>query len=322
MSNATESLKRRLNEILQSDIAANLYLVVNVEGKLTIKLADLENENTEPDIRQLFADALRTNVVNNTEKEVFSLLAADEHPNGIYKYDNDEYPERLSLFLDIDLESAIDFERFNFNMDDLSKLFGYIIYLGTMDDGVWLFKKHYPISLIKRGTFILGRIRDSTRLVKIEDTDILRLNGQVDLIKVDGEIFVLNINVLQRNFGYEKLLIKAAGDAIVAINDLEILENIKYLEDNVNQPSVFKKLSKILYSSPVLEGRVTSKDIIGYISNTKELRDKFTLSENNEKILLRNKTQLNNFLHLLNDDYFRSGLTSQFYVTTLKKPVE
>lgn len=61
------------------------------------------------------------------------------------EYDYDSYPEELNLFKQFNIEEAVNIDHFNFNTDDLNHLFGYIVYIGSMESGIVLFKKHYPI---------------------------------------------------------------------------------------------------------------------------------------------------------------------------------
>lgn len=98
-------------------------------------------------------------IISNDNIIIRSLSVADELPNAIYEYDYDSYPEELGVFKKFSIETAVKSEKFNFKTDNLSQLFGYIIYLGSMKNGIVLFKKHYSISLIKRDSFLLGAIK-------------------------------------------------------------------------------------------------------------------------------------------------------------------
>ncbi len=93
----------------------------------------------------MFEEFLETTIVANEDMIVRNLSVADESPNAVYEYDYDSYPEELNLFKQFNIEEAVNIDHFNFNTDDLNHLFGYIVYIGSMESGIVLFKKHYPI---------------------------------------------------------------------------------------------------------------------------------------------------------------------------------
>ena len=97
-----------------------------------------------------------------------------------------------------------------FKTDDLGHLFGYIVYIGTMKRGVTLFKKHYPVSLIKRESFWLGAIKSSERFEKLPVEDIIRLNSGAQLLRVGDTIFVLDLKMMERNMGFFTLIQRPA----------------------------------------------------------------------------------------------------------------
>ncbi len=72
------------------------------------------------------------------------------------------------MFKNFNIKSATaSIPKFDFSQDDLGTLFGYIIYVGSMQNGIVLFKKHFPISLIKRDSFLLGAVKDKRRFEKV-----------------------------------------------------------------------------------------------------------------------------------------------------------
>ena len=67
-----------------------------------------------------------------------------------------------------------------------------------MNEGVVLFKKHYAITLIKRDSFLLGLKKSKERFELVSEDDMLRLNGDIQLMIIASEMFVLTQKYLHR----------------------------------------------------------------------------------------------------------------------------
>lgn len=312
-----EEIAEKLKKVIDEPYTAQVYFVLRKGEDLVIKLADIEDK-TEPEIRAMFANELSETIVHNSDLKVCFLSLADEHPNAIYQYDYESYPEELGLFNDFNIKDAVKSEKFNFKADDLSELYGYIIYLGSMDDGIVLFKKHYPISLIKRSSFLLGWKKDDERFTKISGSDIIRLNGTAHLMRIDGEIYVLDVKMLERNMGFTELIGKAAEESIQAISDLGIVEDMQVLKDTLDDISFVRKLSKIKKSSPIFTLNIDAATIIKFTKETSALKGKFKYSENGNQIRLDTKKSKKEFLLLMNDAFLISELTNQYYEASSK----
>lgn len=249
---------------------------------------------------------------------VRNLSVADESPNAVYEYDYDSYPEELNLFKQFNIEEAVNIDHFNFNTDDLNHLFGYIVYIGSMESGIVLFKKHYPISLIKRESFLLGAIKSSERFEKLPGEDIIRLNNDAQLLRVGDAIFVLNLKMLERNMGFSALIQRAAAETVDAIEELDILDDIEVLRDTLDDTSFARKLSKVKNASPIFKLGISKEAIVDFTKNTPELAGKFKYSEDGMQIRLDTKKSKIAFLKLLNDAFLHSELTQQWYDASAK----
>lgn len=313
-----DELKDKISIVIASVHTVQVYLVLKNDGEFMVKLADIENE-TEPELRNLFAESLKTHICQNEDLSLCELSTADERANAIYQYDYSEYPEELSLFRDFSIVGAIqNFEKFNFSEDSLSTLCGYIIYLGNMENGIVLFKKHYPVSLIKRESFLLGAIKSEERFKKISGDDIIRLNGSVQLLRIADEIFVTDFEVLERNLGFNKLIFKAADDAIDSIQCLNLIDDIQVLKDAAEDASYARKLSKIKKTSPIFSLGIDKATIIQFTIDNPGLTGQFKYSEDGSTIRLDTKKSKAAFIKLLNDSFLRSELTKQYYEAKAK----
>ncbi len=313
-----DELKNAVSTVLEQPHSTQLYLILKVNDELVLRLADIEDDNTAPEIQHMFVEFLETTIVSNEDMVVRNLSVADESPNAVYEYDYDSYPEELNLFKQFNIEEAVNIDHFNFNTDDLNHLFGYIVYIGSMESGIVLFKKHYPISLIKRESFLLGAIKSSERFEKLPGEDIIRLNNDAQLLRVGDAIFVLNLKMLERNMGFSALIQRAAAETVDAIEELDILDDIEVLRDTLDDTSFARKLSKVKNASPIFKLGISKEAIVDFTKNTPELAGKFKYSEDGMQIRLDTKKSKIAFLKLLNDAFLHSELTQQWYDASAK----
>lgn len=316
-----QDINLKLQNIFDEVYTAQVYFVLRKDNEFKIKRADIEDKD-EPELREMFSTELTENIINNEDLKVGSLSSADEHPNAIYLYDYDSYPEELGIFQNFDINTAVHYDKFNFNEDSLSDLFGYIIYLGTMTNGISLFKKHYPISLIKRDSFLLGAKKDKERFVKIPSTDIIRLNGKAQLLKVENNIYVLDLKMLERNMGFTMLIKKAALESIDSISKLDIIEDIETLTDTLDNTAFVRKLSKIKNTSPIFKLNISGSTIIKFTKDTEVLSKKFKYTSSGTQIILNTKKSKQDFLSLMNDEFLISELTKQYYEANSKDDLQ
>lgn len=314
-----EEIKDKLSTLLGQPYTVQVYFVLKQDENLILRLADIEDEKTEPEVDKLFLEYMTDTVLNNNDLQVCELSTADERTNAIFHYDYTEYSEELEVFQSFDIKQATkEVEKFNFEQDNLSRLCGYIIYIGSMEDGVSLFKKHYPISLIKRDSFLLGAIKSKQRFELVTGDDIIRLNGAVQLFRINGEIFVIDIKVLERNMGFNQLIYKAADETVQAIEELAIIEDIQVLRDSAEDIAFARKLSRVKKSSPIFKLNISKETIIEFTKTTHDLSGRFKYSEDGNEIRLDTKKSKDAFITLMNDAFLRSELTKQFYEAKAK----
>lgn len=313
-------LKTKLSAILKTNRSMRVYLILREDdGSYAIKLADIKNADSDK-VKELFENHLTNAIINDDDLKICELSISEERTHTIYHYDYENYPEILSVFNDFKLSNYLDDDliKFSFNDNDLSKLFGYIIYIGNMEDGIVLFKQHYPVSLIKRDSFLLGVKKSDSRFELMTGCDILRLNGDIQMLKLNDQIYISNLNVLEKNIGFTELIKKAANETIVSIESLDILEDIQVLRDAAEDISFARKLSKVIKSSPIFQLKIPKNTIIEFTKKTKELSGKFKYSTSGNEIRLDTNESKKQFIKLMNDSFLRSELTNQFYETFAK----
>lgn len=314
-----EKLRTNIQEVFSKSLIVQVYMLLKQDDEFVLKLANLEDNKTEPEVRNLFKNYINDTIIVNDELAFCELSTDDERTNAIYHYDYEEYPEELNIFKSFNIKEATEkYEKFNFSEDDLKNLYGYIIYMGNMDDGILLFKKHFTITLIKRDSFLLGLKKSKELFELVSEDDMLRLNGNVQLIIVAGEMYVLDTKILTQNMKFNKLITKAATETVDAINTLGLLEDIQVLRDTVEDFSFARRLSKVKKTSPIFELGIPKETIVDFIKRTSQLAGRFKYSDDGQTIRLDTKKSKDAFIKLMNDSFLRSELTEQYYETTAK----
>lgn len=314
-----DNLREQVDSIISNKASIlHLYLILKDDNEYCLRLADIGDTSTMADLSRMFIKNLYETIVENPEVEIRSLSADDKVERAIYRYDFEEYPNELKLFETFNISDAIRTAKFDFSEDDINKLFGFIVYIGTMDKGLSLFKKHYPIALIKRDSFLLGAVKSRQRFEKISGTDIIRMNNEWQLISIEGEIFVRDLSVLERNLGFRELIKKSANSAIELIKALDIVSDIGAISAEIANMSFARKLSVIQKSSVVLTKKIPGVRLVQFSQETPGLKGQFKYDEKNTKFVLSTKAEKMAFLRLLNDDFLQSQLTEEYYTANSK----
>ncbi len=314
-----DELKTTVDAVINDSVSQQIYLVLRQNDTFVLRLADIEDDSAAPELENMFIGYIRETIIDNQDLQLCELSTDDERSNAIYHYDFDSFPDELGIFKDFEITVATTTTpKFNFSTDDLGSLFGYIVYLGNMQSGILLFKKHYPISLIKRDSFLLGAIKSKQRFEKVSGDDIIRINGSAQLMRVGDHLYVMDVKMLERNMGFHQLIQKAAGQTVDAVKELGILEDIEILQDAVEETSFARKLSKVKRTSPIFRLNIPKETIVQFTKNTPELSGKFKYSDDGSTIRLDTKKSKDAFVKLMNDAFLRSELTKQYYEASAK----
>lgn len=324
-----DEIQNYVRQFINEGSEIHLYLVLKEQQEGEVKyckyLANVESsDNTTYALMKLFTGYLKERVLDNNElntsglEELPALSSSDEVSGRIYEYDYalDNIPDGLVLFKDFELHKDedenydIDQEpKFNFKKHKLENLFGYIIHLHAGDNSCLLFKKHFNVHLIKHDKPLFG-LFDDGKLEKF-DGDFLKLDGKVELLKINDEIFVLDVKTLETKLGLDSLIKKDAANGLKYIKELDIVKNFDALEKHGNANlSLAKKLAKISRVSPVLIQTISKDTIIKFAKGNDILKDRFKFDRGQIKLT---KKSIPAFLNLMNDAYLTSELTKEFY---------
>ena len=321
-------IQKYVSQFVSGHGMISLYLVLKEdfdgEKRYCKYFVKIDNKSTSDSLWKMFTEYLKERVLDDSElntsglEDLPGLSSSDEVSGRIYAYDYplEDIPESLVLFRDYyarkvnrlsyDLNKE---PKFDFNKHNLSNLTGFIIHLRVGEENCVLYKKAYNINILKRDKFLYVFGQDNR--FKRAEGDFLKLDGKAELLKVDNEIFVLDVKTLEGQLGLSQLISKDAEKGLKHIEELGIVKNFDDLklhsEDNL---ALKKKLAKISRVSPVVTKKISKDAIINFAMGKDTLKDRFKFEDGQIQLT---KSSIPAFLNLMNDAYLTSELTKEFY---------
>jgi len=322
--NKTEELKARLQTIVkQKGTYIDVFFIMKGDDGGVAKKANIANGATDG-LRKAHLDNIGQ-LVSMMEEDINSLTvinlsAADDRKSAIYRYDLDDRPQFFDAFKEIEDHQYDDYftkengRFFVFSKDDLSQIDAFVIHIGNDDNSLMIFRKNYSVNLFKRDRIYLIKESD-TRFDTMKD-DFIRLDAKIDFLYVNGEVYIYNLDVLERFGDFHQIITKEATASLGEIGTLGLVSNLDVLSSRVDDLRFARKLAKISKDSPVF--RVPQADIIDFTKKHPFLKDKFNYTADGSQIELNTKLSQENFIKLLNDDFLRSELTKIDYESPAK----
>lgn len=314
----TINVQDQIKEILKNRAGINLFFALKEkDGNIAVRQADLKDGDTQEHLKRQFISLLQEDFSDNQEFHMMELSSADERKNALYHYDMKEFPQSLEYFSGFDYKEK--HLKFMFGKDDLINLEAYIIVIGTQEKHCVLYKKFYPVFLMGRGSFFLF---PSKQRFEEFDNELLRVSRDYQLLRINSDIYVKDLKILERYGGFKKIIEKEAVSAVENIEKLNILEDGEGLRETLTQDITFaRKLCKIGRTSPVLLNHIPNETIIKFSKTCPALSGQLRYSEDGERILLTTKKSQKLFIKLLEDSYLVSQLTNLYYESLAKERI-
>lgn len=291
------------------EIGVSIYAVLKNELN-PVKL-DIESEALGG-LKTLFLDSLNETILSNNELSVLNLSSSDDRVNAIYQYDVD-IPDELSC-----INSVITTDNLPLmNISDTSLLDvqALLIEIGNDEKQMVLYKTMASINIYGRTNFFLKK--SDTRLTQIDD-EFLRVSSNFQLMKVDNELFVIDLKSLEKNFGFHEVIKKEATLGVTAIENILLVENTEVLHELIEDVKYARKFTKVAKSSPVLKAKIPNQNIINFCKAFPRLVGKIRFNQSEDKILLDTKVSKDLFIKVLMDDFLTSELTKFHYESVAK----
>lgn len=309
----------------KSELNSLLSFIKNPKGEIQIILyAYLKDNNIKKldidsndllEIRKLFVESVNIQIVDN-DCSIMKISSADDRNKCIYEYDL-ELPEEFNL-----LKSVIgndNIEKYSLKDGVFLDIEALIIILADNEREVSLYKKLYPIEILGKSGYFLGKSDIRFKLFKDQ---LLRISSGFQVLHVNGNIFIIDLTTIERSFGIQNVIQNEAKSGIKAIKDLNIINNIETLEELINDINFARKLTKIFMYSPVINNKIPNNAIIKFSQEHLATKNKFRYTEDNTQFILDTKVSKDLFIKIMNDDLLTSQLTNLYYETLAKNKIE
>ncbi len=299
----------------QANIGICVYaLMKDAENPGPFKL-DIETD-AQVGLKALFMQSLKDEIYNKDELSVLALSSADERVNAIYVYDLD-IPEELTS-----LENVIDQDALpvlDLNQASLSSIKALLVEIGNNAGQVVLYKTMAPVNIFGRSSFFLRK--HQSRLERLND-EFLRISAGFQMMRINGTLLVLNLEALEKSFGFHDVIKREAALGIDAIVATELLANPDVLRELLDDVKYARRFTKVAKASPVLKAGVSGENIVHFCRTFPHLAGRIRFNEENNKVILDTKVSKDLFIKVLMDDFLTSELTKFHYASVAKDAVE
>lgn len=299
----------------QANIGVCVYALMKDTKNLGPFKLDIEAD-AEAGLKTLFMQSLRDKISSKDDLSVLALSSADERVNAIYVYDL-EIPEELTS-----LEIVIaqdDLPVLDLNEASLSSIRALLIEIGNNAGQLVLYKTMAPVNIFSRSSFFL--LKHESRLKRLED-EFLRVSAGFQMMRINGNLLVLNLEALEHNFGFHDVIKKEAALGIDAIVSAELLTNPDVLRELIDDVKYARRLTKIAKVSPVLKAGISGGSIVQFCKTFPNLVGRIRFNDENNKVILDTKVSKDLFIKILMDDFLTSELTKFHYASVAKDTVE
>lgn len=315
-------IKDEIEEMLSEKHGIMLYAVLKTEEEKVVKFLNIADEdddtdNTSSDLLKGFTEIIRNKfAVYNEDDEIMKLSSADERKNALYYYDLDELPMEMERLKGIS-ETLSAGEVFNFKEDSLNQIIALIVVVGNENHNLIMYKQQYPVNLLNRDRYMLTPILHKNRLKRF-DQDILRIDFNYQFFLWNDVVYISDIEKMEKICSFHNIVVNEARTSIQKIEEMNILDNIEVLNDELDNITFARKLTRIYKDSKVL-GKVSNQAIIEFSLRHHYFKNNpLKLTESKDKFILDTKRSKETFIKLMNDDLLTSQLTNSDYESLAK----
>jgi hypothetical protein len=296
-------------------IGVSVYAILKDQNTSEPVRLDIEGDALDG-LKELFIQSLREAISDKDELALLDLSSSDERLDAIYVYDL-EVPEELAALETVTAQDNLPL--LNLNGQSLSSIKALLIEIGNNIGQIVLYKTMAPVNIFGRKNFFLKKAKH--RLEKIDD-EFLRVSAGFQMLRINGSLLVLDLEALERSFGFHDVIKKEAALGVAAIEAVSLIDNPDVLLELLDDLKYARRLTKIAKSSPVLKAGVSNENIIRFCQNFPKLSGKIRFNEAQNKIILDTKVSKDLFIKLLMDDFLTSELTNFHYASVAKDSLD
>lgn len=312
-----EQLKAALQEFYDqyNEIGVSVYAILKDQLEFIPKKIDIEAEALD-ELKALFIQSLEDSISHKEDLSVLSLSTSDERIDAIYLYDIDLPEELLAMEA---ILAQDDLPLLDLHESELSNIKALLIEIGNNVGQMVLYKTMAPVNIFGRKSFFLMKARN--RMERIDD-EFLRISAGFQLLRIKGELFVIDLAAIEKSFGFHEVIKREAALGIAAVDRMQLVQNPEVLQELLEDVKYARRLTKVAKASPVIRNAIANTSIISFCKNFPKLSGRIRFNEAEDRIILDTKVSQDLFIKLLMDDYLTSELTDLHYESLAKDSAE
>src|SRR5688572_3365938 len=199
-----EELSQELEYFFQNEqnIGADLYLLYYEGGTLTTYAPALDETTLRPRLLKDFLGEMKFRLVENESTDYSYDLEHINTPGAhegsvIYYVPYSSIPKANLIYSTVVNGGAADFTGNNL---ELINIWGFVIKIGNSTKSTYLFKKNYPVNVVKKTG--LYQLFFKNNKFKLLDQDLIKLSKKFDVMLLKDELIILNKKEFEQSFDY------------------------------------------------------------------------------------------------------------------------
>ena len=258
-----EGFKNKLESLVNLGNAFSVLTFFGIETDegLIAKKADIDDE-----ARKKLGDNIKNTIKRQIDRinadgefDLINLSDGEDQNNVIYKYDlPDGEPHFFSLLKEVDEPHEPSYfsgeKLFSFKNDNkFENISCFIHRIGSEDNHVTTYRQCWSFNVYKQATekIIFIPTKSDTRIDSV-NTDLLKMDFNIDVIRIYYYYYIINNNLLQNTSEFSSIIKARAEKAIEIINQKGILCSIKELQERLDELHFARRLMKVIDSSSVI----------------------------------------------------------------------
>lgn len=231
----------------------------------------------------------------------------------------DETRSTLARFLN-DIDSQADIEQMgdqvNLTASDTSRMQGIVFRYAVGGCVIYAYQQVNNLSVLQSSRLLFP---DSAKKFKLYTKQSIKIDSRFDFIVFEHCVYCIKLNVLERQFGFQKVFQDKATQTVDKLACL-ISDSKSHVRNQVlaGDMTLIRKLVRAS-DSPVLS---LSPAIVKQRAQKVELYRKGIRFDKNDRMLIEYKKDINIVVKLLNDDILRSPITEAIYDSKSKLQID
>lgn len=303
-----EDLKNKLSFVIDDEKPKALYLYFVPKQGVPLKLE--YNAEMEGDMLSQFCYAIKQTFWD-AEYRIVDFSKADERKNFYFKYDMNEKASVMDNMQKV-LTSVEEFEHFSTAQHHIADMESVLVKISSGEEKVVLFNPFYNVQKFLTNQRIIFGFKDDDRFDRVKG-DMFSIVYDFRMIQVDNDIIINKTDNVEKILQLDNVIDNEAKKQIKVVKSLNIVKDANKVEQLLKgDVTLSRKLIKATEDSPIVKNRVGKDAIFSVCDNNDKLKRRYKF-DNNHKIIVEKKSQLRNFIALLNDEYLKSLFSGEEY---------